>query len=475
MRPSTLFSRSTGWAGSERIALSTAARDYSYDDLHRESGGYAFALETAGADIAPLLVAQSADSAFLYLGALRACRRIVPIGLNLLLRDPRRFTPLLARHGLYVTRQDWQQLAPRFQHMSIRVTVVDPLPTGDRMSPTGDFPELVLHTSSSTSGRTKAVVIETGYLPRFLEWCEQQFSLRESDRFLWAAPLHFDMTFIDFFVPLYLGATLVIPASGDLFYADRFARLLRDQRLTVVHSVPSLWYGVVTRRDVDAATSLRAVLVAGDILPRYFVERIQALFPAARIFNVYGQSEANSYLCQRIEQPSDVNFPIMMGSTNSYAEVFVRAGARLETSGVGEFVVRGPNVARGYLDADYETVLPLSEHFPLGDFPTGDLVEIRNQSVAFLGRVGAQVHEQQELELRTRCNQIPGVVQCVFVRKADRPVLVLEPESADNAARLVAAAEAIVPPHIQVCAKSYFPLNYNGKIDTFLLADSVAV
>ena len=196
------------------------------------------------------------------------------------------------------------------------------------------------------------------------------------------------------------------------------------------------------------------------------------------LFNVYGQTEANSYLAQKIEHESDVSFPVKMGSVGSFADIRVQTSSGLEAEGVGELVVNGGNVARGYLGADYETLEPLSSVHGAGVFPTGDLVQIRDGLVDFRGRTGATISSDdisgQELEIRTRCNEIPGVVQSVIVRQGARTILVLEPQVASDSARLVAAAEALVPLSIHVAAKQYFPLNYNGKIDTRQLAESVS-
>jgi acyl-CoA synthetase (AMP-forming)/AMP-acid ligase II len=429
----------------------------SYPDLQRLALGYAGSLQEKADDLAIIFVSSSIESCALYLGALLACRRVLPLGLNLLLHHFDRFAPLVEKHGLFTSETDWKKLGPRLSSRAFPVRVLSPAHSAS--APVAATPEIVLHTSSSTSGQTKAVLLQPDYLPLFFSWCEQAFGLSAADRFLLISPFHFDMSFFDFFLPLFLGATLFVPEPGELFYAHSLRTILSDARISVVHSVPSFWQALVTEPSPETAfSSIKHVLTAGDLLPDFFLKRLRSSFPSASFYNFYGQTEANSYLYWKFPAP-EVSFPFPLGTARSYASV---------SEINGELVVTGPNVALGYLDADYETLLPFPTRAGQRSFSTGDVIEIRDGVVSLLGRRDAEVF----LELRARVNRIPGVVQSVVVQCASGPTLFVQPESREKAAAMVERVERSLAGKIPIVVRGTLPLNYNGKVDRQQLAKS---
>jgi amino acid adenylation domain-containing protein len=269
----------------------------------------------------------------------------------------------------------------------------DPAPAVASHSPGPDERAYVLYTSGST-GRPKGVVLSHRNAESFVEWCASALAPRDEDRFSSHAPLHFDLSILDLYLPLRQGATVVLVGEKTAKDPQALAALIESARISVWYSTPSILrlltqYGRLRERDCSA---LRMVLYAGEVFPTPQLRVAVEQLPGATWFNLYGPTETNVCTWHPIPLPIPAGqtepFPIGRVCPQLEARVVSEAGADVPRGGEGELLIRGPNVMQGYWKLPEQTARAF-----LGDDPrerwyrTGDLVvEEAGGVYRYLGR-----------------------------------------------------------------------------------------
>ncbi|SFX77609.1 non-ribosomal peptide synthetase [Streptomyces atratus] len=262
----------------------------------------------------------------------------------------------------------------------------------------------VVHTSGST-GRPKAVMITHEAFTHHARVMAARLGYRSDDRVLFLAPPHFDPALEQMLAPLLLGATVVVGDPGPVSPAELPALITRTG-VTQLAVVPHLYREVaaaVTHRGVRP-TTLRNVVVAGDVVTLEDARRWFATGLDARFVTLYGATEATvAALTQQVGEADlatgGLDRSVPLGQPLPGARVYV-LDERMQpvpTGVAGEVHLGGVRLARGYLRQPRAT----ADRFvpdPYGDEPgerlyrTGDLARRRaDGALEFLGRTDAQV------------------------------------------------------------------------------------
>jgi acyl-coenzyme A synthetase/AMP-(fatty) acid ligase len=161
------------------------------------------------------------------------------------------------------------------------------------------------------------------------------------------------------------GATLVL--EKNFVFPARALEIMVRERVTGFPGVPTMFALLLgltdlARHDLHA---LRYVTNAGAALPVSHLQALHAALPHVQIFSMYGQTE-----CQRVcyLPPEEVERrPGSVGIAIPGTEVYIvdESGARVPPGTVGELVVRGSHVMRGYWEKPKET----AERFRPGSLP----------------------------------------------------------------------------------------------------------
>ncbi|NHC16653.1 AMP-binding protein, partial [Motilibacter deserti] len=213
-----------------------------------------------------------------------------------------------------------------------------------------------IYTSGST-GRPKGVLVPHSGIVNRLVWMQHRYGLEPGERVLQKTPSGFDVSVWEFFWPLQVGATLVVARPEGHKDPAYLAALLRDERITTLHFVPSMLAAFLaqnTPTDLAACTSLRRVVCSGEALPGELKDTFHAAYAGAQapaLHNLYGPTEASvdvtSWECRPEHGPGPVPLGGPVWNTRLYV---LDAALRPVAPGVaGELYLAGVQLARGYL------------------------------------------------------------------------------------------------------------------------------
>jgi len=202
-----------------------------------------------------------------------------------------------------------------------------------------------LYTSGSTGG-PKGVMLSHANMWLGAESVASYLGLQNDDRALAVLPLSFDYGQNQLLSSWYAGASA---APLDYLTARDVVKAIERWNVTTLAAVPPLWVQL-TELDwpAETAAKLRRLTNSGGALTTDLVRRLRALFPAARLFPMYGLTEAfrSTYL-----DPALVDsHPTSMGKAIPHAEILVIGddGEVTADGEEGELVHCGPLVAQGY-------------------------------------------------------------------------------------------------------------------------------
>lgn len=356
--PNPALSPNIAWLLRETAATrghATAIRDglqtTTYAELQRRSSAFAAALAGKGiepGDRVAILLDRGAEAAAAFFGA--AAVGAIAVIINETLR-PRQIEHILDHSTASLLIASPARLAQLVRPLSTSTPLLDP----DRLSEPGDIlpvprtghdPAKLIYTSGST-GAPKGVTISHANLWAGMHAVTEYLEIDASDRIASLLPFSFDYGFNQLLCAVGAGATLVVERSP---LPREIVRTIRAEGVTVLPAVPPLWLqllqtGAFTGEPIPA---IRAMTNTGGRIPADAVERIRRAQPQARLFLMYGLTEAfrATYL-----PPDQLDRrPDSIGRAIPGAEIMILRddGSPCAPGEVGELVQRGPTVALGY-------------------------------------------------------------------------------------------------------------------------------
>jgi amino acid adenylation domain-containing protein len=343
----------------------------------------------------------------------------------------------------------------------------------------------VIYTSGST-GQPKGVMIEHCGLSNTLNWLTDTLKLSAKDRCLLKTRITFDAAGREMLPTLIAGGTLVIAEANGHRDCRYMAEIIRNERISVFHCVPSLLRLLMEEPALDGAVALRAVMCGGEALPPQVVMRFQHR-SGAKLYNVYGPTEAiidsTYWLCEGVGAHSTI--PIGRPIPNARVYILDEAFRPLPIGVPGNLHIGGVSLARGYfnrpeLTAEQFVPNPFSEEPGARLYKTGDLARyLPDGNIEFLGRVDHQVKIRGfriELgEIEAALDQHPAVREAVVLAREDTPgekrlvaYVVAEQEPLPTTTDLRSFLKEKLPEHMVPALfvlLDAMPLMPNGKVD----------
>ncbi|CAG7950456.1 unnamed protein product [Penicillium olsonii] len=253
--------------------------------------------------------------------------------------------------------------------------------------------------TSGSTGKPKGVVIEHRSLCTTAAAMRVHSPMNSNTRMYQYASHAFDVSVLDLMICLMAGGCLCIPSAADR--QNRLLESLNEFNANFVALTPT-----VTRTlQPERLTSLRTLNVGGEALSPSDVQRWSAV-PHIQIINMYGPAECTiNVTVSGPVTPQTPSGSIGYSMCNSLAWIVdpQNHSRLLPVGAVGELVIQGPVVSRGYLNRPEQTaesfVAPpawLSQYMQVGPderlYKTGDLVQYAPcGSLLYKGRKDFQV------------------------------------------------------------------------------------
>lgn len=230
----------------------------------------------------------------------------------------------------------------------------------------------ILYTSGTT-GHPKGAMLTHGNLAANVNSIRQAMKLESGrDILLCALPMfHAFAATVCMIFPLTHGCTVVpVPKFDPSVVAD----LIEAHQATVFPAVPSMFNVMLRLPDsaVSKLASLKFAVSGGAAMPMEIMRQFEAKF-GKLIYEGDGPTECSPVTCVNpiggLRKPASVGLPV----PDVQMKIVDDHGQEVPHGTVGEIVVRGPNVMKGYWNHPEETKAAFfGEWFRTGDLGTED-------------------------------------------------------------------------------------------------------
>ncbi len=243
-----------------------------------------------------------------------------------------------------------------------------------------------------------------------------------------ALPLSFDYGLYQLLMVFKFGGTLVLEKS--FAYPAKALQIMEKERVTGFPGVPTM-FALLLQMDLSPynLSQLRYISNTAAALPPKHIEEIRHIFPWATLYSMYGLTETKRTLYLPPEQLD--KRPGSVGIAIPGTEVWVEDenGVRLGPNQIGELVIRGGHVMRGYWEKPEKT----AERYKPGPIPgerlcySGDLFRMDDEGfMYFVGRKDDIIKSRGEKvapkEVENVIYGLPGVVETAVIGVPD-PIL----------------------------------------------------
>jgi long-chain acyl-CoA synthetase len=336
---------------------------------------------------------------------------------------------------------------------------------------------VVLYTSGTTGKPKGAMLTHLNLLMNVEAMALSAFDIGGDDRVLGCLPLFhsFGQT-VAMNTSFRVGATVVMLPRFDAIEA---LRLLVEERCTIFMGVPTMYVALLAAgRRSEARPPLRFAVSGGASLPVTVLEAFEAMFRIP-VYEGYGLTETSPVATFNQKdwppKPGTIGRAIW-GVDVEIARAEVEKSIELLPTGeLGELVVRGHNVMKGYLNRpDATAEVMVDGWFRTGDLGTKDedgylTIVDRKKDMVLRGGYNVYPREVEEVLLRNPAVGQVAVIGVPDARLGEEVCAVVIPADGaepDAAAIVAWGKQALAaykyPRRIEFVAE--FPLGPSGKI-----------
>ncbi len=469
---------------SGRIAVLCGEEDISYEALEQRANQLAHHLVSLGVGpdvLVGLCVERSLDMLVAMVGILKAGGAYVPL-------DPsypvERLRYMMSDAGapVLVTQASFKSLLdlPGVQRVLVdedaELIAAQPK-TAPQTSVTPSHLAYVIYTSGST-GKPKGVAVAHASVSNFLNSMARRPGMEADDVVLAVTTLSFDIAVLELWLPLVLGARVVLASREAVTDAAQLMALIERSGATLMQATPATWR-MLLGAGWQGAPALK-VLSGGEALPADLARSLSG--KVGSLWNMYGPTETTVW--SSCDEVGGAGAEVTIGRPVDNTRMYV-LDEQLQQRPIGvagELYIGGAGVVRGYLHRPELTSERFVESpFHAGErlYRTGDLVRWRADGrLDYLQRLDDQVKvrgfriELGEIEAAlATCDGVdqvavvvreaaPGDVRLVAFLVASGPA----PDAALLRGHLrTILPEYMVPQHYVPLEK--LPLTPNGKVD----------
>jgi amino acid adenylation domain-containing protein len=216
----------------------------------------------------------------------------------------------------------------------------------------------IIYTSGST-GEPKGVMLTHRNMLTAATSISTYLENTEEDVILGVLPLAFDYGLYQMIMTFRMGARLVLERS--FAFPGQVLSVMVQEKVTGFPGVPTIFATIAGLKSIKQydLSSIRYVTNTAAALPVKHILMLRDLFPDARIYSMYGLTE-----CKRCTYlpPKDIDRkPESVGIAIPNTELWVvdEDGHRLPPNQVGQLVIRGATVMKGYWEKPEATARKL--------------------------------------------------------------------------------------------------------------------
>ncbi|MGH1392468.1 MAG: amino acid adenylation domain-containing protein [Trichormus sp.] len=262
----------------------------------------------------------------------------------------------------------------------------------------------VIYTSGST-GKPKGVMIEQRSLTNLITALQQQLKICYTDNWLAITTIAFDIAALELFLPLIVGARVILTPQTALVDPSQIAAIIEQQQVTVMQATPATWRLLIAHGWTGKADL--KILCGGEALDKSLAQ--QLLSSGQEVWNLYGPTETTIWSAAQKLIPDE---PVTIGHPIANTQFYI-LDQHLQSVPIGvpgELYIGGAGVARGYLNRpeltkerfisysdlgsiDHLTPMPNAPcPMPHALYKTGDRARyLSDGTIEYLGRLDNQV------------------------------------------------------------------------------------
>jgi long-chain acyl-CoA synthetase len=265
--------------------------------------------------------------------------------------------------------------------------------------------------TSGTTGFPKGAMLSHKNLISNVESCMKVMHLSSKDKVLLFLPLFHSFSFtVCVILPIYSGASIILLASVKPF--SKVISSIFKERITFFVAVPTV-YNILSKKRMPFflrymlkfLMNIRACISGAAALPEDTFYNFQKRFKVPLIEG-YGLTEASPVVSvnplKGIRKPSSVGPPL----PGVEVAIVGEDGKRMPPGEIGELIVRGSNVMKGYFNKKEETETVLKD----GWLYTGDLAKIDEDGYIYI------VDRKKDLIIIDGMNVYPREVEDIVGR-----------------------------------------------------------
>ncbi|MFJ5715014.1 fatty acid--CoA ligase family protein [Neobacillus sp. NPDC093127] len=270
-----------------------------------------------------------------------------------------------------------------------------------------DDTAIILYTSGTT-GKPKGAMLTHKNLFSNAKDVGEYLKMNNEDRVVTALPMfHVFCLTVSLNAPLISGATMLIVPK---FSPKEIFSLIKDYEATVFAGVPTMYNFLYQypEGNPDDLKSLRLCISGGASMPVALLKNFEQKFNVL-VSEGYGLSEASPVTSfnplDRPRKPGSIGTSILRVENKVVDEL----GEEVSVGAVGELIVRGPNVMKGYYKMPEETAAAIRN----GWLHTGDMARMDEEGYFYI------VDRKKDLIIVGGYNVYPREVEEVIYNHPD--------------------------------------------------------
>jgi len=235
--------------------------------------------------------------------------------------------------------------------------------------------------TSGTTGKPKAAMLTHHNLGSNISSCVRHIKLEQGDVFLNILPMFHSFTLmVNLLVPLSLGARIVLLES--IFPVEKVVEGLVRERCTVMVGVPQI-FNMMAYKELPEAIkngiNLRMCISGSAPLPATIINSFEQKFNIP-LLEGYGLTEASPVVSVNPLAGERRVGSVGLLLPDVEAAIFDDEDNELPVGEIGEIVLRGPNIMKGYFQREQETRAALSS----GWLHTGDIGKLDEKGYLYI-------------------------------------------------------------------------------------------